>query len=96
MDRGQQSVVVATPDRRVEEEVAGFFKARQRLQVGDAALGLAQFYAVCGVGAVANVGIASWMFNMNEAWWLAALAGVVMGSVWNYTMSSLFVWRGAE
>ncbi len=61
-----------------------------------AALGLAQFYAVCGVGAVANVGIASWMFNMNEAWWLAALAGVVMGSVWNYTMSSLFVWRGAE
>ncbi len=58
-----------------------------------AAIGLAQFYAVCGVGAVANVGVAAWLFGLGAAWWLAALAGILMSSVWNYTFSSLLVWR---
>ena len=58
--------------------------------------GLLQFYAVCGVGAVANVGIAKWLFDLDNAWWLAALAGILMGSVWNYAMSSLLVWRRAD
>jgi len=26
-------------------------------------------------------------------WWLAGAAGALMGVVWNYAMSSLFVWR---
>ncbi len=63
-----------------------------KLKGAKALVGLLQFYAVCGVGAIANVGVASWMFGMDQAWWVAALAGVVMGSVWNYTMSSMFVW----
>ena len=25
-------------------------------------------------------------------WWLAALIGVVIASVWNYALSSKFVW----
>ena len=58
--------------------------------------GLLQFYAVCGIGAVANVGIAKWLFEMDNVWWLAALAGILMGSVWNYAMSSLLVWRRAD
>lgn len=67
-----------------------------KLRGARAMIGLAQFYAVCGIGAVANVGVASWLFRLDQAWWVAALAGVVMGSVWNYTMSSLFVWRSRD
>jgi putative flippase GtrA len=27
------------------------------------------------------------------AWWLAGVAGAVVGSVWNFAMSSVFTWR---
>ena len=60
---------------------------------GPLARGLLYFYMVCLIGAVANVGVATWLFNLYPAATLAALAGVLMGSVWNYTLSSLFVWR---
>ena len=57
--------------------------------------GLAAFCGVCSLGAISNVGVAMWLFEMQQPWWLAALAGVVMGAVWNYSLSSLFVWRKA-
>jgi len=55
--------------------------------------GLLGFYAVSAVGALANVGIASWLYAYDPVWWLAGMAGAVMGAVWNYSMSSLLVWR---
>lgn len=55
--------------------------------------GLFGFYAVSLVGALANVGIASWLYEYQATWWLAGLAGALMGVVWNYSMSTLFVWR---
>jgi dolichol-phosphate mannosyltransferase len=55
--------------------------------------GLFTFYAICALGAVANVGIAGYVFSKNEVWWLAGLAGVVVGSVWNYAVSSVFTWK---
>jgi dolichol-phosphate mannosyltransferase len=55
--------------------------------------GLLGFYAVSLVGAVANVGIASWLYDYQPVWWIAGLAGAAMGVVWNYAMSTLFVWR---
>jgi dolichol-phosphate mannosyltransferase len=55
--------------------------------------GLLSFYAVCGLGAAANVGIASRLFDANHSWWLAGLGGAAIGAVWNYAMSSVFVWR---
>jgi dolichol-phosphate mannosyltransferase len=56
--------------------------------------GLVSFYAVCSLGAVANVGIASAAFAHHYTWWLAGLAGVAVGVVWNYATSSVFTWRG--
>jgi dolichol-phosphate mannosyltransferase len=56
-------------------------------------LGLLSFYAVCSVGAVANVGIAAYVFQADRSWWLAGIAGALMGSVWNYAMSSILTWR---
>lgn len=55
--------------------------------------GLASFSAICGLGAVANVGIASFLFNRNTLWPLAAVAGIFVGSVWNYAMTSRYTWK---
>ena len=55
--------------------------------------GLLTFYAVCGVGALSNVGIATVLFREAYAWWLAGLAGILVGAVWNYAASALFTWR---
>jgi dolichol-phosphate mannosyltransferase len=57
------------------------------------ARGLIYFYLVCSVGLIANVGLADWLHDQYPVVTLAALAGVVMGSVWNFALSSLFVWR---
>lgn len=55
--------------------------------------GLLGFYAVCGIGLIGNVGIASYAFDRQYGWWLAVLSGIVVGTVWNYAASSIFVWN---
>jgi dolichol-phosphate mannosyltransferase len=55
--------------------------------------GLISFYMVCSVGAVANVGIASALFGQDYSWWLSAIAGILVGAVWNYGASSVVTWR---
>lgn len=54
--------------------------------------GLLSFYVVCSLGAVANVGVASAIFAHHYTWWMSGLAGVVIGVVWNYALSSFFTW----
>jgi dolichol-phosphate mannosyltransferase len=56
-------------------------------------IGLLSFYVVCSVGAVANVGIAQVMFTRDYSWWLAGIAGILVGAVWNYALSSIFTWK---
>jgi dolichol-phosphate mannosyltransferase len=57
-------------------------------------LGLLSFVLICGVGAVANVGLASFLFgNGRSSWWIAGIAGAAMSSVWNYAVSAVFTWR---
>jgi dolichol-phosphate mannosyltransferase len=53
--------------------------------------GLGSFYAVCGIGAAANVGVAASIAG-HHSWWLAGLAGAAVSVVWNYVMSSIFTW----
>lgn len=55
--------------------------------------GLISFYAVCGIGAIANVGVGSIAFNSHYSWWLAGVAGAAVGSVWNFAASSALTWR---
>lgn len=55
--------------------------------------GLFSFYAICGLGALANVGVASLIYGGGHAWWLAGLAGAAVGIVWNYAITSIFTWR---
>jgi dolichol-phosphate mannosyltransferase len=55
--------------------------------------GFVAFCLFCSVGAFTNIGIANWLYAEEPVWWVAGLAGAVMGALWNYAMSSLFVWR---
>ena len=54
--------------------------------------GLLSFALWCSVGALANVGIASYLFDRNTSWALAALAGIAVGAVWNYAATSFYTW----
>ena len=50
------------------------------------------FIAACSVGAFANVAVATTLFDRGLPSLLAALVGIAIGSVWNYALSSRFVW----
>jgi dolichol-phosphate mannosyltransferase len=65
----------------------------QRLKGFAILRGLLLFYLVCSVGLFANVGVAFSVYAQQPIWWLAGAAGALMGVVWNYAMSGLFVWR---
>ena len=67
--------------------------ADQRLKGPRLWRGLLLFLAVCGVGAVANIGIAKTLYESNTAWTAAGAIGAVIGVVWNYAVSSTLVWR---
>ncbi|HLY07539.1 MAG TPA: glycosyltransferase family 2 protein [Rhizomicrobium sp.] len=55
--------------------------------------GFIGFCLIGSVGALTNVGLASWIYSARPTWWLAGAAGAMMGALWNYSMSSQFVWR---
>jgi dolichol-phosphate mannosyltransferase len=55
--------------------------------------GLLSFYALCGLGAIANVGFAGYFFQQSYSWWLSGVAGILIGSVWNYAATSALTWR---
>jgi dolichol-phosphate mannosyltransferase len=67
--------------------------ADQRLR-GAAALlrGWLKFAATCSVGLLANIGAAVVLVRFGIPEYPAALVGIAIGSVWNYALSSRFVW----
>ncbi|MCX8101035.1 MAG: glycosyltransferase family 2 protein [Geminicoccaceae bacterium] len=54
--------------------------------------GLASFVLVCGLGAIANVGVAAALYARDTAWPLAAAGGILVGAVWNYVVSGFYTW----
>ena len=67
---------------------------RDRQLTGFAALkGLLLFIAICAVGAVSNIGVATWLYANKPIWWLAGVLGSLVGAVWNFAVSTAFVWR---
>lgn len=51
------------------------------------------FCVVCSVGAIANVGMAAFLHNVQHGdWRLSALAGIAVAAVWNFVLSSRFTW----
>lgn len=64
------------------------FRLRGARMVG----GLILFYLACGIGLVCNWQVAELMRREQWPWAAAAFAGIVVGSVWNYWVSSIVVW----
>jgi dolichol-phosphate mannosyltransferase len=55
--------------------------------------GWLSFVLICSVGIFANVGVAAYLFQFHNGWLLSALAGVLVGSVWNYAVSAAYTWH---
>jgi len=59
----------------------------------DLIYGHLSFYAVCGIGAIANFQVAEMLYDHRVPWLLAGLIGALISSVWNYGVSSIVTWR---
>ncbi len=55
--------------------------------------GLVLFMLVCGLGAIANIGIAQALYEQHAVWTMAGATGAIIGVVWNYAVSATLVWR---
>ena len=55
--------------------------------------GLASFWLVCSFGAWASVIFARALREGGSRWFVAGAAGIVVSSVWNYSMANLFTWQ---
>lgn len=76
------------------------FVINNRLTYRDARLagwrffrGLLLFYLACSIGTIGNVGVASWIYSFHATAWVAGLVGAVIGSVFNYAISSALIWK---
>jgi len=74
------------------------FTYRDRRVRGWAILrGWLSFTAACSLGAVANVGIATYLFRSESlggiGWVASAVAGIIVGAVWNYAVTSVYTWN---
>jgi dolichol-phosphate mannosyltransferase len=56
--------------------------------------GLLIFYVSCSFGGFTNVLIAQYTLKLAFPWLLAGLIGVLVSSVWNYAVNSIFTWKG--
>jgi dolichol-phosphate mannosyltransferase len=65
----------------------------QRLTGWRFVTGLLGFEAICAVGAISNIGIATWIYDYDNVWWIAGLGGALIGTVWNFVVSAALVWR---
>jgi dolichol-phosphate mannosyltransferase len=79
------------------------FALNNRLTYGDQRLrgtswftGLLGFMLACSVGALANVAIATYLFENRAQWMVAAVAGVAVGAVWNYAVTKVYTWGSAR
>lgn len=54
--------------------------------------GWVSFIVACSIGAFANVAVATTLHDYGFHTLPAALVGIAIGSVWNYALSSRFVW----
>ena len=56
-------------------------------------VGLLTFYVVCSIGTLANVSVASWIYQESPDLFLAGIAGALMSVVFNYSVTRVFTWR---
>jgi dolichol-phosphate mannosyltransferase len=55
--------------------------------------GWLSFVAACSIGAFVNIGIAAYLFEAHTYWVVSAVAGVLVGAVWNYAVTAVYTWK---
>jgi dolichol-phosphate mannosyltransferase len=70
-----------------------FTHRENRLRGWPMAWGFLSFCAACSIGALFNVQFANFLYEHTQVWWLAGISGALVGSVWNYAMTSKFTWK---
>ncbi len=69
----------------------------RRLRGWGLVTGWISFSLACSVGAISNVGIATYLFKENTMGWaLSAMAGIIVGAVWNYAVTSIYTWNNRK
>ncbi len=54
--------------------------------------GWASFVLACSIGGFANLGVASTVYGLGRGWFPAAIAGILVGAVWNYAVTMMLTW----
>jgi dolichol-phosphate mannosyltransferase len=57
--------------------------------------GWLSFNLACSVGGLMNIGLATYLNELTGARYMAALAGILIGAVWNYAVTKRFTWNRA-
>jgi dolichol-phosphate mannosyltransferase len=58
--------------------------------------GWVSFVLACSIGGIANLGIASAVYGLGRGWFPAAIAGILIGAVWNYAITMMLTWGRAR
>lgn len=58
--------------------------------------GWLSFNIACSLGACMNVGLATYLNEVSGARYLAALAGIAVGAVWNYAVTKRLTWSRSQ
>ena len=67
--------------------------ANVRLRGLAALQGFLTFNAACALGAVANYGVAAFLFSRGWQEIVSVIVGSLVGVAWNYTMNRMLTWR---
>lgn len=54
--------------------------------------GWLSFVLACSIGGLANVGLSSSLYRSDHEWVPAAIAGILVGAVWNYAATRILTW----
>jgi dolichol-phosphate mannosyltransferase len=54
--------------------------------------GWISFVLACSIGGFANIGVAAAVFGLGRGWFPAAIAGILIGAVWNYAVTMMLTW----
>lgn len=65
----------------------------RRLRGGALIAGLFTFYIACSIGAVVSIRTAELTQQAGLHWFPAGTVGMILASVWNFTMTQFFTWR---
>lgn len=55
--------------------------------------GLIGFCLACSLGALSNIAVAKLLADRGVQWAVAGITGIVIGSVWNYSVTAVFTWH---